>query len=341
AARGTGLEPGGAEEPAPEGTDVAAEDPAADAVAGRAGEFVPGRADEPTGGPVDAPYERLAETTMELFIPAQPSGADAPTSPTPAGHPEPARDHGTDTGSDAGPGSTGRPETEAVRPGTGHDGRPVPGNAPGAGPVRSGTDAPGAGERPEAGAVQPDSDRVFGAEPAAGTVRLPDADVSGPQAGTTRPGTGPGPGSPVPGADAFGAGERSEAQDVHPGGGRESGASSGLPLRPGADEAEHARVADGGADGGADDEPVTDKGLPKRTPKISAPAAPPRPRGGAVDAEALRRRLGGFRQGADAGRRDVEAEIAERGDAGRDQAPSGTTPPSEEPTGGTVEEASR
>ncbi|MET7356940.1 nitrate- and nitrite sensing domain-containing protein [Streptomyces sp. NPDC005562] len=57
-------------------------------------------------------------------------------------------------------------------------------------------------------------------------------------------------------------------------------------------------------------ERVTDKGLPKRTPKITAPAAPPKPRSGSVDADALRRRLGGFHQGAQSGRRDVEAELA-------------------------------
>jgi hypothetical protein len=57
---------------------------------------------------------------------------------------------------------------------------------------------------------------------------------------------------------------------------------------------------------------VTDKGLPKRTPKISAPVAAPRPRVGGVDADALRRRLGGFHRGAVEGRRDVEAEIADR-----------------------------
>ncbi|CAL9580605.1 nitrate- and nitrite sensing domain-containing protein [Streptomyces sp. enrichment culture] len=85
-------------------------------------------------------------------------------------------------------------------------------------------------------------------------------------------------------------------------------------------------------------EPVTDKGLPKRTPKLTTPAAVPRPRtSGSVDADALRRRLGGFRRGAEAGRRDVEAEIADR--TGPRQAPvdADTT---EEATGGTVEEAS-
>ncbi|MEU2660405.1 nitrate- and nitrite sensing domain-containing protein [Streptomyces sp. NPDC007325] len=76
-------------------------------------------------------------------------------------------------------------------------------------------------------------------------------------------------------------------------------------------------------------ERVTDKGLPKRTPQVvRAPAEPTAPRRGAVDAEALRRRLGGFHQGAVAGRRDVEAEIA-----------AGSTARTEEMTGDTVEEA--
>ncbi|MGW2957706.1 nitrate- and nitrite sensing domain-containing protein [Streptomyces sp. NPDC001220] len=98
------------------------------------------------------------------------------------------------------------------------------------------------------------------------------------------------------------------------------------------------------ADGGADDEdPVTSKGLPKRTPKITAQAPAPRQRGTGVDADALRRRLGGFRSGADAGRRDVAAEIAEQ--TGQNQVPGTTaavpgSAASGEATGGTVEEAS-
>ncbi|GGO33674.1 histidine kinase [Streptomyces lasiicapitis] len=62
----------------------------------------------------------------------------------------------------------------------------------------------------------------------------------------------------------------------------------------------------------APDAPVfTAKGLPKRTPRITAPAGStaPKPRA-AVDAEELRRRLGGFQQGANSGRRDVAAELA-------------------------------
>ncbi|MGK5697131.1 sensor histidine kinase [Streptomyces sp. URMC 128] len=88
-------------------------------------------------------------------------------------------------------------------------------------------------------------------------------------------------------------------------------------------------------------ERVTDKGLPKRTPKITAPATAPRQRGGSVDAEALRRRLGGFRQGAQAGYREVEAEIAEK-TASHKRPDTGASQPAEaeEATGGTVEEAS-
>ncbi|MBC2905431.1 nitrate- and nitrite sensing domain-containing protein [Streptomyces cupreus] len=85
----------------------------------------------------------------------------------------------------------------------------------------------------------------------------------------------------------------------------------------------------------AEEDQLTDKGLPKRSPKISTPTQTPRQRTGAVDAEALRRRLGGFRRGAEAGYRDVEAEIAEQ--TGQSRTPVSE---SEEATGGTVEEAS-
>ncbi|MFD3537266.1 nitrate- and nitrite sensing domain-containing protein [Streptomyces sp. NPDC058664] len=81
-------------------------------------------------------------------------------------------------------------------------------------------------------------------------------------------------------------------------------------------------------------ERITDKGLPKRTPQVVRPAGPATaPRKGGVDAEALRRRLGGFHKGAEAGRRDVEAE--------RDTARTEDVRPArtEEMTGDTVEEA--
>ncbi len=73
---------------------------------------------------------------------------------------------------------------------------------------------------------------------------------------------------------------------------------------------------------------VTDKGLPKRTPKVVQPATTPGERTGSVDADALRRRLGGFQQAAEEGRRDAQAEIERT-------APRTTT----EDAGDTVEEA--
>ncbi|BCL22971.1 nitrate- and nitrite sensing domain-containing protein [Streptomyces tuirus] len=98
---------------------------------------------------------------------------------------------------------------------------------------------------------------------------------------------------------------------------------------------EHERAPD------EEEDRVTDKGLPKRTPKITAPSTAPRQRSGSVDADALRRRLGGFRQGAQAGYREVEAEIAER-TASHQRPATGAAGPAEpeEATGGTVEEAS-
>ncbi|WP_329169192.1 nitrate- and nitrite sensing domain-containing protein [Streptomyces sp. NBC_01267] len=76
---------------------------------------------------------------------------------------------------------------------------------------------------------------------------------------------------------------------------------------PAPDPAVTGRIPEQGA------ERITDKGLPKRTPKITKPAATaPRPRVGGVDAEALRSRLGGFHQGAKNGRKDVETEISEQ-----------------------------
>ncbi|MBW1597183.1 nitrate- and nitrite sensing domain-containing protein [Streptomyces sp. JJ38] len=58
---------------------------------------------------------------------------------------------------------------------------------------------------------------------------------------------------------------------------------------------------------------LTDKGLPKRTPHVSAPTAGPATGGAArsgVNAEELRRRLGGFQRGARAGLREAAAQLA-------------------------------
>ncbi|MER6922900.1 ATP-binding protein, partial [Streptomyces spiralis] len=112
---------------------------------------------------------------------------------------------------------------------------------------------------------------------------------------------------------------------------RTGGAVGSAFAADGETEAEHTR---------APEEPVTAKGLPKRTPKLTTPTHTPRQRTGSVDAEALRRRLGGFRQGAQAGYRDVEAEIADRTAQHQRPAPATSRTHGEEATGGTVEEAS-
>ncbi|AZP23532.1 histidine kinase [Streptomyces aquilus] len=123
---------------------------------------------------------------------------------------------------------------------------------------------------------------------------------------------------PAPAAEHRAAADGESAPQGPPAGGTE-------PVE-GEAETEHTRAAD--------EDQLTAKGLPKRTPKITAPSEPPRQRTASVDAEALRRRLGGFRRGAEAGYRDVEAEIAE-------QTGQTTTPAhAEEATGGTPEEAS-
>ncbi|QKZ18799.1 nitrate- and nitrite sensing domain-containing protein [Streptomyces chartreusis] len=129
---------------------------------------------------------------------------------------------------------------------------------------------------------------------------------------------------------AVGDGEDAPQGPPAPGGESRAGGEGGNPYAEGGAEAEHTRTPD--------EEQLTDKGLPKRTPKITTPTQAPRQRTGGVDAEALRKRLGGFRQGAQAGYRDVAAEIAEQ--TAQNKAPDAEPAVSEEATGGTVEEAS-
>ncbi|MEV5386668.1 nitrate- and nitrite sensing domain-containing protein [Streptomyces sp. NPDC052721] len=113
------------------------------------------------------------------------------------------------------------------------------------------------------------------------------------------------------------------------------------PQAPPAPDDENRTGGAGGTTGPAEEaeeeERLTSKGLPKRTPKITAPTTPPRQRSTSVDADALRRRLGGFRTGAQAGYRDVEAEIAEQ--TANNRRPTSHAH-AEEATGGTAEEAS-
>lgn len=350
---------GPAEDPAaPEHTGTAAPvDTAGSAEAGAAG--AAGRPGAPDDEDADVPPERFAETTMELLIPAQPD----PSAPAALRDHGPATEPSLDTGA-AAPEPADRPETETVRPGAGHEGGPQEpsADAPGRPTDRPDPDedpAPGPPRPAENGAARPGAGALAPAAGSPGTAHRPQADEEpgvGPprpaEDGVARPGAGHGAG-----VDPSGSVVRPETEAVRPGGGHGGGVDPARPVdrpeagsvRPGGREepvlggpqaprggdaspAEHARVVDEG--------PVTAKGLPKRTPKISAPVAAPRPRAASVDAEALRRRLGGFRRGADAGRRDVEAEIAERSRTGHHPEPDGTGAPSAEATGGTVEEAS-
>lgn len=195
--------------------------------------------------------------------------------------------------------------------GPGQDDPGAPDDAPGAerpAPERPGQDAEVPGDGAAPGSDLPDDATMALFLPALAEPENPAEPVTdpyaiGPDAHDRTPDEGTGP---VGAADRTEISERTEAADR--------------------------------TEGSGPAEPVTDKGLPKRTPKLSTPAAVPRPRAsGSVDADALRRRLGGFRRGAEAGRRDVEAEIADR--TGPQQGPvdADTT---EEATGGTVEEAS-
>lgn len=112
------------------------------------------------------------------------------------------------------------------------------------------------------------------------------------------------------------------------------GAVSALPGVPGQRTVEQAAARERHLP----DRRLTDKGLPKRTPRnVALPEPDPEERTGAVDAEELRRRLGGFQKGAREGRRDAEAEFTGRGPAEERQ--RGQWGAQDE--GGTVEEARR
>ncbi|MFJ7114228.1 nitrate- and nitrite sensing domain-containing protein [Streptomyces albogriseolus] len=288
-----------------------------------------------------------ADTTAAAGAEAEPS---APQAAAPDAATEPAPQAGAPAQPDAEPGQ-GAPDAPGT-PGvdTHHPDAVAGPDAPEAASAASG--AHGAVADPEAREAAPGADAPAGPGDAdeARSHDVPPARASEPDAGLTVPAERPAettmelfiPAQPDGGVRP-GAGHEPEVPSAPAPGGPapdnapEPGDPAPRPSLAGDAEGgpEHARVADGPVD----EEPVTAKGLPKRTPKITAPVAPPRPRSGSVDAEALRRRLGGFRQGADAGRRDVEAELAAERSRG-DRTPSGTDATTEEATGGTVEEAS-
>jgi signal transduction histidine kinase len=120
--------------------------------------------------------------------------------------------------------------------------------------------------------------------------------------------------SPEPGPAPTPQGGTEVQQDAAPGGTPASGAE------PAGTEAE------------APQPKVTDKGLPKRTPRqVAAQTGPVQPRSQSANADELRRRLGGFQRGAQHGRRDAAAETGAERDV--------TDQSGAQAEGGTAEEA--
>ncbi|MFG2620956.1 nitrate- and nitrite sensing domain-containing protein [Streptomyces sp. NPDC048507] len=147
----------------------------------------------------------------------------------------------------------------------------------------------------------------------------------------------PAPGEPAAGPDA------APAVSVH-----DEGLSLLAPTRtaaaPDAEPTAHLRTADAedgfvprqgshpghAADAAPAAAPVTDKGLPKRTPRsvpgpVAGRPAAARPEPRRVDADELRRRLGGFYQGAQDGRRVAAAELAQDRGQGQGHTDQGDT----------------
>ncbi len=249
---------------------------------------------------------RPSEITMELALPPEP---------------EPELGPGKTAGAASGPASD-----TAAGTGVAADGTPPPG----------------------AGAAEDDSPTA--GAPTAGTPIVSTPTVSTPTVGAPAAGTPAGsvPTGYPPAADEAGHHARAHdeapsapsARAVPPEATAPGAAHDAAPAPLGAEElpvAPPTRPADGGDPSAVQgDAPrrtrLTAKGLPKRTPRISEPVTVAQPRGGGVDADALRRKLGGFHQGAAAGRRDVAVEIG-----GAPEEPTGR---GAEPQGDTVEEGS-
>ncbi|WP_242620986.1 nitrate- and nitrite sensing domain-containing protein [Streptomyces sp. BK239] len=309
-------------------------------------------ADAGTPPTARSPRARRAADDWPTTAPAADGGAQA--SPTDAGTPPtarsprarraaddwptaaPAADGGTPDAT-APPTEGGTPNRAPFAPSGTADRGVTPTAAASRRARRAADDWPG-GDVPAADAM-PAADRTA-------PDRRPDTDAAAPHGGTSaRAPFAPG-GARSPQARRAADDWPGTAPAAAPAGRPTHGHAGGAPTHPtggpaghGEGEAEHGRAAD------APEELVTDKGLPKRTPKLTAPTPTPRRHSGSVDAEALRRRLGGFRSGAQAGYRDVEAELAEQtaqtpAPNAAPDAPQEAHAHAEEDTGGTVEEAS-
>ncbi|MFC9237094.1 nitrate- and nitrite sensing domain-containing protein [Streptomyces decoyicus] len=292
----------------------------------------------PTGSPAGAPRD-MAHTPV---LPGSVAEANSNALPTRAARSNPAAVGGTPAPSAIPAQETGQGPAQDTPAPAG----PPAGHGAAPGPAPDGTpDAdPAAAADPLVAAAERAIDAAGLGVPAPG-----DAQPAGPTTHSASEPSPYGPRSPGPyAATTSGTGEhlRPEddvrpAADPAPGSGRHAapdpgpaGAPSSDPYAIGPDEHTHAATGAaptdaapaGASPAGAPADPqtaaappagerrTTSMGLPKRTPKVVAQQeAPTAPRkSGAANAEALRRRLGGFQSGARSGRREVEAEIAER-----------------------------
>nr|BFD82720.1 nitrate- and nitrite sensing domain-containing protein [Streptomyces sp. Xyl84] len=293
------------------------------------------------------PRESPSETTMELLLPTPAPDRDAP-----AGKPdrdtavdrtadrdapeEPARDRDT-----AAPHETARRHPDPAAPAPAAQDASASGSASPSGAASAAETAPWPGLAPASGTASgtgtvsaPQGSSLTGGSSAPGSRPAAESAAPWPGAAPTREvasGQAPAPAetpAPAPASESAPWPGAAPAPARTPDAAPAPGAAGDE--EPDSDGAEHAR---------APEETLTAKGLPKRTPRITTPAQAPRQRTGSVDAEALRRRLGGFRRGAQAGYRDVEAEIADQTAQNRRPTPA-TRTQAEQSTGGTVEEAS-
>ncbi|WP_030995007.1 nitrate- and nitrite sensing domain-containing protein [Streptomyces sp. NRRL F-5630] len=263
-----------------------------------------GQAPEAEGGAVPAPGTDPLIAAAEASVAAargtagtRPAAASAPDGSAPATAPaEEAPAAPPASGPGVAPAPTVEPSSETTMllhlP-------PAPDGTPAGATDEDGT---GTDQVPAAGEAE---------TPAAGEGRTPSARESAPAPAPERPRPATEQ-PPVPG-EAAPADEEPPAREEPPAAPAPAPPASPYAIGPDA----HARIPDTAeAEAAAAErveswDRVTDKGLPKRTPKISAPVPAPRAATPGIDAEALRRRLGGFRQGASQGRKDVEAALAE------------------------------
>ncbi|MFK0010523.1 nitrate- and nitrite sensing domain-containing protein [Streptomyces sp. NPDC091027] len=303
----------------PSAEAVPADEPAAEAVP----------VTEPAAGPgpeAGAAPDAAPETGELAADTAPAADADRDAEPFPDAHPAAEAGPVTDPAQDSGPAAAPFPEADpeqgfAPQPGSGPaDGAVPPADqvftVPAPAPEPAPEQVPAPAEELLARVVPdttadpqlPPAEQVFVASPAAAPAEeLLARVVPGTTAET--------PAEPAPAAEP----DAAPVADVHPAA-PEAEPHSHTPAEGNWLPRQGSHPADP-ADGPA---AVTDKGLPKRTPRaVAAPRAeaarpqPPR----RVDAEDLRRRLGGFYQGAQDGRRVAAAELAQENgpEQGRDR----------------------